>query len=82
MWQHVLDLHGIDHDLVHGEWMDYLRAVECQFSRFGRADVRKQSSGGHLPRIRREDAVDFFPDLKLASSNANGDLYCYQSYDS
>lgn len=52
-------------DLLHGERMDDLAAVICQFGCFIWSDDRYQSRRGYLPRISRKDTVYLFPDLQF-----------------
>lgn len=58
-------------DLLHGEGMDDLRAVEGQLSSLRGRNAGEQSSRRDLARVGGEDAIDFLPDLQLPGLGAN-----------
>lgn len=61
---------GLDH-LVHGQVVDDFGAVKGQLGGLGWGDGRDESGGGDLGRVGGEDAINFLPDLKLISPEAD-----------
>ena len=59
--------------LVHSEWMDDFAPIVRELGRFLWRDDRDQPRGGHLPRIRGENAIDLFPNLQLGGPQASGE---------
>lgn len=70
----ILDANGnaSADDLLHGEGMNDLRAIESQLSSLGWRDAGEKSSGRDLARVGSENAVNLLPDLKLFSLDTHG----------
>lgn len=75
----VLDVFDADRDrgrgaddLVHGEMVNDLGAVEGQLGSLRRRDGCEEARRRHLGRVSGEDAVDFLPDLQLLGLEADG----------
>jgi hypothetical protein len=71
----VLDADGDAraNDLLHGEGVDDLGAVEGQLSSLRGRNAGEQSSGRDLARVGSEDAVHLLPDLQLPGLDTNRD---------
>lgn len=61
---------GFD-DLFHCKRVDDFGTIVCELSGFFRSDDGDELRGGNLARVGGEDAVNFFPDLKLVGVNAD-----------
>ena len=69
----VLDADGdaCTDDLLHGEGVNDLGAIEGQLSSLRGRNAGEQCSGWDLARVGGEDAIDFLPDLEFPGLDTN-----------
>lgn len=64
---------GAGTDLLHREWVNDLGAVVGQLRGLVGRDRGDDARGRDFARVRREEAVDLFPDLEFRCGEADGD---------